>query len=144
MGAVCVVHAAKELENEMNKPRLLIVDDEQEVRKILRALLDDTFEVVLAESADVALEVLKTGKPFDLVLIDEKMPSVDGWQLLKALRELPDFETLPCVLITGIHDESVHRKALEAGFADSLGKPPDFETLCEHLIALLGEAEHSE
>ena len=80
----------------MAKARILVVDDEESPRESLRFILKDRYEVVLAESGPIGLEALGKQGPFDLVLLDMKMPQMDGLEVLsKALQFAP---TMPVVM----------------------------------------------
>ncbi len=117
--------------------RVLVVDDEPHARTGLRALLvDEGFDVMLAESGAAALEKIESGAP-DVVLTDLRMPGLDGMGLLAKIRETR--EDLPVVIMTafGAVDSAVD--AMRQGAADYLLKPLQID----ELVVVLGRVlEH--
>src|SRR5215217_1545424 len=66
---------------------------------------------------------------FDLVLVDYQMPGLDGIEVIRRLRALPGFETVPVVMITADHDRALRIAAIRGGATDFLNKPVDPEEL---------------
>ncbi|MEZ4314866.1 MAG: ATP-binding protein, partial [Polyangiaceae bacterium] len=89
------------LANEARRPRVLVIDDESTLRSTLAALLEDRFEVVLAESGTAAFDLLITARDYDVILCDLMMPDTSGMQVHAWVqREAP--ELLPrMVFMTG-------------------------------------------
>ncbi len=86
----------------MPKPRILIVDDEHDLLRLFaRALEVDGYDIQLAESADAAMGVIAADPP-DAILLDLKMPFVNGVGLLYRLRET--HPTIPVAVVTGLLD----------------------------------------
>jgi two-component system, NtrC family, nitrogen regulation response regulator NtrX len=113
--------------------RVLIVDDEQGVRKILRRILSGAgYQVDEASDAFQALDRLDTTPP-DALLLDIKMPGMDGLHLIENLHQRG--LAIPVVILTGHGDEFTARNCLEAGAAAYLTKPPDRSEL---LLAIRG------
>ncbi len=82
-------------------PTVLVVDDEADVRLIARLVLTAAgFEVIEAESGEVALDAISGGPPPDVVLLDVRMPGIDGWEVLRRLRADLGQESLPVVVFT--------------------------------------------
>ncbi len=103
--------------------KILVVDDEHSLRITLAANLElEGFEVVEADSAEAALEVLKTSK-FDLVLTDIRMPGMSGVDLFRQMRKLG--MDAPVVLMTGFALEELIQGALAEGAYTVLPKPFD-------------------
>lgn len=101
--------------------RILVADDEEMVRDLLeRFLVSRGYQVTLAEDGRAALEAFRK-TPFDLVLSDVRMPSMDGLQLLHALKEINP--RVPVVLISGHGDVETVVHALKSGAENFLGKP---------------------
>lgn len=87
--------------------RVLVVDDEPDVRFILRLILErEGYEVDAAINGAVALECVKEAHP-DLVITDLMMPVMDGNELVERLRSDPDTATIPIMSLTGNTDSSV-------------------------------------
>jgi two-component system nitrogen regulation response regulator NtrX len=113
--------------------RVLIVDDDAGVRTVLRRILDGAgYQVSEAEDAFQALDRLDSHSQ-DAVLLDIKMPGMDGFGLLENLKQRG--LEIPVVILTGHGDEFTARDCLEAGAAAYLLKPPDRSDL---LIAIRG------
>jgi two-component system nitrogen regulation response regulator NtrX len=113
--------------------RVLIVDDDAGVRKVLRRILTGAGYVVEeAEEAFQALDSLDTNPP-DAALLDIKMPGMDGLGLMENLRQRG--LEIPIVVLTGHGDEFTSGQCLEAGAAGYLTKPPDRADL---LLAVRG------
>ncbi len=104
---------------------ILVVDDEKNIRLMLRRTLEDEgYAVVEAESAEKALEVLAV-EPADLGVFDIRLPGMDGLALLSKAREL--WRELPVIVISGHADKSDVVDAMKRGAVDFLDKPPDRE-----------------
>lgn len=83
------------------KKRILVVDDEEMIRDVIRLTLErKEYLVATASDGDEALEML-TRNPPDLVITDIAMPGLDGYQLLEAIRKKPETRALPVILLTG-------------------------------------------
>ena len=103
------------------KSRILVVDDEDSLRDVLRLyLVDEGYQVEEASSAREAVEHFSNG-PFDGVLTDIRMPDEDGIQLLRRLRESTD--QVPIILMTGSRDLENAIQAVKHGAYDFLLKP---------------------
>jgi len=113
--------------------RLLIVDDNSVVQDVLREFFKDRFQVQLAPNASQALSMIVRQVP-DLVLLDVKMPGLDGLSLLKSLRETGVI--VPIFLMTGYDSLQVAQEALNSGANAYLPKPFDLM----HLDRLVTEA----
>ena len=117
--------------------RILIVDDNNVVQDVLKEFFKDRYLVQLAPNASQALSLIVRQTP-DLVLLDVKMPGLDGLSLLKSLRETG--VSMPIFLMTGYDSLQVAQEALTSGANAYLPKP--FDLL--HLDRLVGEAIGSE
>src|SRR3954468_17692344 len=101
------------------KPMLLIVDDEKTQREGLRAALEDSFEVYLADSAAAASDLLETDH-FDVLLTDFRMPNEDGLKLIGRAKSLP--RPPICILMTAYGSEELAVEALKKGADDYIPK----------------------
>jgi two-component system cell cycle response regulator len=116
------------------KQRLLIVDDSKVIRVTARKILRDHFEIIEAVDGENAWEVVSGNPPVSLVVSDLTMPKLDGFGLLKRIRnsQLPYVREVPVIIITGANDtEATMAQAREAGATDFIGKPFD----AVHLLA---------
>jgi CheY-like chemotaxis protein len=106
-----------------SKPRALVVDDAPDVVEMLAMLLRYSgYHVVTAFSASDALGAAQAAT-FDVVVSDIGMPGMNGYELAKALRALPDYLAVPMIALTGFAMFDDRDRALEAGFNAFLTKP---------------------
>lgn len=114
----------------MEKKKILVVDDETNIQKMLRTLLEiNDYEVETASNGGEAIEKVKTIWP-DLVLLDLVMPKIDGYKALETLKHDPQTKDIPVILFTAAPPEiaaSTGSGALEA--VDYVLKPFDRMTL---------------
>lgn len=109
--------------------RILVVDDFDMVRTMLRNILSDLGYVDLDDAANgaIALDMIgdahKNGTPYDIVFCDWNMPEVTGFEVLEVLRRTPTFATLPFVMVTAESDNKMVTRALAAGANDYIVKP---------------------
>jgi PleD family two-component response regulator len=110
------------------KPVVLIADDSQISRKAVLRVLTEEFEVLEAESGQEALQILADNSEIQVLFVDLMMPGMDGFQVLKSLRESPNsrLRGLPVIILTA-HDDSsaMRRKAMVLGANDFIAKPFD-------------------
>ncbi|HEY7725541.1 MAG TPA: sigma-54 dependent transcriptional regulator [Anaeromyxobacteraceae bacterium] len=108
---------------DAGKPTLLIVDDERNIRRTLRMVLEpEGYEVREAETAEEALALLEA-EPLDLALVDVRLPGMDGLALLQKAREL--WRDLPVIVISGHAETPDVVEAMRRGAVDFFSKPVD-------------------
>ncbi|HMD13753.1 MAG TPA: response regulator [Bacteroidota bacterium] len=122
----------------MDKPkaRILIVDDEDDLRTLLRHILTaQGYQVTAASDGEEAIELIKQQK-FDVALLDIQMPNINGIQVLKYIKEhSPQTQS---VMLTGYADLKHAMEAKEFGARDFIGKPyrpEDVLSTIEHILA---------
>lgn len=111
----------------MEKPTVLIVDDQATSRKILAqiiALVSPDLTVIETASAVDALTWLESEVPY-LILSDYKMPGIDGLEFLRRVRNTPALRYIPFVMVTSLDQKEVRHRALEEGATEFLNKPID-------------------
>ena len=120
----------------MTPARILVVDDKPENVRLLDAVLSPRgYTVDTAGSGAEALERLTTQPP-DLVLLDVEMPEIDGYEVCRRIRAMPETEVLPVIMITASgRDEKRH--ALDAGADDFVMKPFDQAELLARVRSLV-------
>jgi CheY-like chemotaxis protein len=118
------------------RPRLLVVDDDPSVRHFVTAALSGSVDVLTADSAADALQLLGT-QHFDGALVDNMLPDLTGVELMRLIRNDPRTLTLPVVLFTGVGSASIEQEALQAGADDFLRKPIEPTLLEERMLAVL-------
>ncbi len=105
-----------------NKPILLIVDDNSDMREYLIKLLKQDYNLLTATNGKMALRVMQTQKP-DLIISDIMMPEMNGMELLKELRSKEKTITLPIILLSARAGNEATIEGLEGGADDYLVKP---------------------
>jgi two-component system, response regulator, stage 0 sporulation protein F len=110
------------------KPVILIADDEKGVRTALRLLLQEEYDLVLAEDGLQAVEHVKQCFP-DLIVMDIRMPRLNGWWALREIRGLGC--SAPVIVITGYADPYDKKKAQHLNVTHYLSKPYDLFRLKE-------------
>ena len=120
-----------------NAATVLVVDDDPRLRELIRVNLEyDGMIVRDAGTAEEGLAALSAeGKPPDLVLLDVMMPGIDGWEMLRLVREQYGLESLPIIIYSGKTD--VGARAEASGAAAFVGKTLDPLALVEQAKALL-------
>ena len=116
--------------------RLLIVDDDEDVRHYVEAVFRDAGEVRTAASAHAAMELLAGWLP-DVIVTDIGMPRVDGYDLLAWIREQPALANVPVVALTAFAMPEDRQRAVEAGFQGFVAKPVEPERL-KRVVAAAG------
>lgn len=115
--------------------RILIVDDEIEIRKILKILLENSgYEVIDAQDGLAAVSILKTDSKIDLCIMDVMMPRMDG---IEALAEIRKFSSIPVLFLTARSLEEDKEAAYSRGGDDYLVKPFSSKELLMKVEALI-------
>ena len=118
--------------------RILVVDDEAPVREVLAEYFaTEGYTVESAGSGLEALTVIRGGRA-DLVLLDVRMPGLDGVQVLRRIRELD--EHVPVIMVTANEDVGLAKETLKLGAFDYVAKPFDFDYLDRAVAAGLARA----
>ena len=107
----------------LDKPTVLLVDDNRDMREYVTRLLLSRFTVIAAQDGQHALDLLDTGIKPDLVLSDVMMPRLDGFGLLKALRARPLTATTPVIFLSARAGEEARIEGFDVGADDYLIKP---------------------
>ena len=122
-------------------PLVLLVEDEETLRKVLRSLLErDGFEVAEAADGAEALTAVDRLSP-DAVVLDLNLPVLDGYDVLSRLRTRTTSATLPVLVLTANGDEASETRALKMGANEFLTKPFRPRALGARLKLLLSRDE---
>ncbi len=123
------------------KKSVLIIDDDITIRKLLsHHLKNNNYEVIEADCATKAFEVLKASK-VELVLCDVTMDEMDGFTFCKKVRENENYRALPFIFVTAKNTIEDKSKAMEAGGDDIITKPFDVQDLLIKVQALIRRSE---
>ncbi len=119
---------------EENKTTILVVDDEEYIRRLISRILDDAgYKVVTAASGKEALDRLADSE-INLVLLDIRMPDMDGFQTLEAIRKQ---YIIPVIMVTGVGEVTSVSDALSIGADDYVKKPFQARELIARIEAKL-------
>ena len=109
--------------NQTARARILIVDDVNENLHALMNILRDDYAIVAANSGEKALELAQRRPQPDLILLDIKMPGMDGYSVLARLKANPDTADIPVIFVTALAEAADEARGLTLGVADYITKP---------------------
>lgn len=104
----------------MSKPTVLVCDDEENIRKGVKLILEREYDLVFAVDGEECLKQLNS-RAFDLVILDIKLPKVNGLDILNQLTARPAHP--PVIMLTAYHSMPVAQRASESGAVDYVTKP---------------------
>ena len=119
----------------MEKIKILVVDDESRMRKLIRDFLErEGYQILEAADGVEALDIFYAEKNIDLILLDVMMPRMDGWQVCKEVRE---YSKVPIMMLTARAEEQNELKGFELGVDEYVTKPFSPKILVARVGALL-------
>jgi CheY-like chemotaxis protein len=118
-----------ELAASLPPSRILVVDDYPVSQTLLQKLFKDEYSVTLACDGPSALALCQAEPLPDLVLMDVLMPGMDGFEVVRRLREQPATAQIPVIFVTGVSDEEARLKGMELGAVDFVSKTSDPKAL---------------
>ncbi len=132
----------------MERPKILVVDDEARMRKLVRDfLVKSNFEVLEAEDGSQALDIFFGEKDIDLIILDVMMPKIDGWEVCREIRQ---YSKVPIIMLTAKSDERDELQGFQLGVDEYISKPFSPKILVARVEAILrrtvglGETEQLE
>lgn len=117
---------------------ILVVEDDRAIRTLTRAQLSSSYHILEASDGEDALRVLDSAHA-DLLIVDVMMPNMDGYELVRTLREAGD--TTPVIMLTAMNTFAHKKEGFSAGIDDYMTKPVDYEELKWRIEALLRRAK---
>jgi two-component system alkaline phosphatase synthesis response regulator PhoP len=119
-----------------NKKKVLIVDDEPNVRRLSRKILSNIFDVVEAEDGKQAIEIAVTQQP-DIILMDMMMPKMDGLTACHAIKKDPTTKSIPVIMVTAIGFELNIKLSQQMGATGYVTKPFSSQDLLDKIGEVL-------
>lgn len=121
--------------------KILVVDDEKEVRELIKAGLDKTkYATLTAANGEEALNICKKNKP-DLILLDIAMPMMDGYQVCEKLKQDPQTKDIPVLFLTGkdLDPRGIIERYEDLGACGYIPKPSTLKDLLDKIAEILNE-----
>ncbi len=119
----------------MEKLKILVVDDEARMRKLVRDfLVKQNFDVIEAGDGEEAVEIFYDNKDIALIILDVMMPKLDGWE---ACREIRKYSEVPIIMLTAKSDEKDELLGFELGVDEYISKPFSPKILVARVEAIL-------
>lgn len=119
----------------MEQLKILVVDDESRMRKLVRDfLVKSNFQVVEAANGAEALDIFFAQKDIALIILDVMMPEMDGWQVCKEVR---NYSKVPIIMLTAKSDERDELQGFDLGVDEYVTKPFSPKTLVARVEAIL-------
>ncbi len=124
----------------MSQARILVVDDDPQIVRLVRAYLDQNgFETLVAYDGQEALSLIRSQKP-DLVVLDLMLPEMDGWEVTRIVRSDPALSATPIIMLTARVEDTDRIVGLEMGADDYVSKPFNPRELVARVRAVLRRA----
>lgn len=125
------------------KPQVLVIDDDESMRFMMQSkLFQSGYNVTLAASGSHAVQIFQTGKNFDLVLCDLKMPLKTGIDVIKFMKD--NKIVIPTIIVTGFPERDKIIAAAQMGVQDVLVKPVRHQELMKMIRIKLGIEDEGE
>ncbi len=106
----------------MGKKKILIVDDEPNIRLLVATILVGTYDVIEAKDGQEAIDITCREKP-DLIMMDIMMPNVDGYTACTAIKSNPETKVIPVIMLTGVGYDLNRKLAEKVGAEGYVTKP---------------------
>lgn len=122
----------------MEQLKILVVDDEQRMRKLVKDFLTrQNYEVIEASNGEEAVDIFYENKDIALIILDVMMPKMDGWQVC---REIRHYSQVPVIMLTAKADEKDELLGFEIGVDEYISKPFSPKILVARVEAILRRA----
>jgi DNA-binding response OmpR family regulator len=119
----------------MDKLKILVVDDESRMRKLVKDfLVRKSYDVIEAENGEQAIDIFFAKKDISLIILDVMMPKLDGWQVCREIRQ---YSKVPIIMLTAKADEKDELLGFELGVDEYISKPFSPKILVARVEAVL-------
>lgn len=119
----------------MEKLKILVVDDESRMRKLVKDfLVRNNYDVLEAEDGEQAMDIFFSNKGINLIILDVMMPKMDGWQVCREIRQ---YSNVPIIMLTAKGDEKDELLGFELGVDEYISKPFSPKILVARVEAVL-------
>ena len=126
----------------MDKGKILVVDDESRMRKLVRDfLVKNNYTVLEAEDGEQAVDIFFQEKGISLIVLDVMMPKMDGWQVC---REIRAYSKVPIIMLTARGDEQDELQGFQLGVDEYISKPFSPKILVARIEAILRRTQSTE
>lgn len=126
----------------MDKLKILVVDDESRMRKLVKDfLVRKSYDVIEAENGEQAIDIFFSTKDIALVILDIMMPKLDGWQVCKEIRQ---YSKIPIIMLTAKGDEKDELQGFDLGVDEYISKPFSPKILVARVEAVLRRTSQTE
>ena len=124
-----------------NEKKIVAVDDSIIILKMLTKVLGEDYDLHAFSVGKRALQFLKDRTP-DLIILDIDMPEINGYEMLKMLKEREHLQSVPVIFLTSNSDRNSVMRAVAGGADDYVVKPIDEEILMDKIHAALGDSSN--
>ena len=129
------------MENSRKK-KIYLIDDEEIHLATAELFLKNEYEIYKAKSGREALDYINSNKfAPNLILLDILMPDMDGWEVLKKMKEIAILKNVPIVFLTSVEEQAEQKKAYKMGIADYIVKPYNMMELKSRIKYLIKKYE---
>lgn len=126
----------------MDKLKILVVDDESRMRKLVKDfLVRKNYDVIEAENGEQAIDIFFSKKDIALIILDIMMPKLDGWQVCREIRQ---YSKVPIIMLTAKSDEKDELQGFELGVDEYISKPFSPKILVARVEAVLRRTTSTE
>lgn len=125
-------------ERHDSAPLLLVIEDNDDLRRYISSMLDGSYRVLMAENGTQGLDLVMEHLP-DLVISDVMMPGMDGYAVCRQIKETEQTSHIPVILLTAKADQGSKIEGLETGADDYIGKPFDLPELQARIRNLIDQ-----
>lgn len=127
----------RRLKEKKEPIRLLLIEDDESIRKAMKRIFEDEGLQVLAAADGTQLDMVFDESPIDLILLDIGLPWINGFELAELMKSHRDLKEIPIVFVSGRDSEVDIKRAFEAGADDFVSKPFTVDHLKKTVFTLL-------